>query len=593
VVADFGIARAMSTAGSERVTQAGMALGTPAYMSPEQAAGERDVDGRTDQYALASVLYEMLAGEPPFTGATMEAVLVQRFTRPAPRVSLKRPAVPRAVDAAINTAMSRAPEDRFASMARFIAGLDAKAAPDGELDRSIAVLPFANMSGDPDNEYFSDGISEEIINALTQLPGLRVAARTSAFSFKGRNVDLRTVGDQLDVATVLEGSVRKAGGRIRITAQLIKVADGYHLWSERYDRELTDVFAIQDEIAGAIAGRLKLTLGVGAEAPRGRSPTANVEAYDLYLKGRAFFKQRGPSLLRAVECFEQACALDPGLASAYTGLADALLLMALYGMATSGDIRDRARAATTRALELDPELPSAQVVLGLYYLFVDFDRTRSAESFQRAVILDPASVDARTIQAVLDYCYIRGDRRGAEALIETVIELDPLSANARAQAGIILTWSGKFREAMSQAARGIELDPGAFYPHWAHYMAQAAGPDPSQAVASGPALLTRFGRHPWLMMALAYAAGVTGNRERAQALYDELLARSRGEYVQPVSLAITALGAGRREETFTHLREAARIRDPLLAVTVLHWPLLDSIRGTAEFAEVLRIIGWG
>lgn len=589
VVADFGIARAMSVAGSDRVTQVGLALGTPAYMSPEQAAGERDVDGRTDQYALASVLYELLAGEPPFTGATVEAILVQRFTKPAPRLSVKRPAIARAIDAAISTAMARAPEDRFPSMSGFAAALEG-AGDDGPLERSIAVLPFANMSGDPENEYFSDGISEEIINALTQLPGLRVAARTSAFSYKGRNVDLRTVGDQLDVATVLEGSVRKSAGRIRITAQLIKVADGYHLWSERYDRELTDVFAIQDEIAAAIAGKLQLTLGV--EANRGRAPTANVEAYDLYLKGRALFKQRGPALPLAVECFEQASALDPGLALAYTGLADALLVMALYGMVSTREIGERARQATTRALELDPDLPSAQVVLGLYSLLVDFDRTRSAASFERAVDLDPSSVDARTIQAVLDYCYIRGDRRGAEAMIQAVIELDPRSANARAQAGIILTWSGKFDEAMAQAARGIEFDPGAFYPYWAHYIAQAAGPNPAQAVAAGPALLARFGRHPWLMMAMAYAAGRSGQRERAEALHAELLGRSQGEYVQPVALAISALAAGKSAESFAHLSEAARVKDPLLAVTILHWPLFDAIRGSAEFDQVLRSIGW-
>ena len=274
VVADFGIARAVKAAGSERMTATGLAIGTPAYMSPEQAAGERDVDGRSDLYALASVLYEMLAGEAPFTGATPDVILLQRFTQPPPKITTKRPGIPRAIEAAICTAMARAPEDRFPTVERFVASLEAKAgAPDADLDRSIAVLPFANMSGDPENEYFSDGVSEEIINALAQLPRLRVAARTSAFSFKGKNVDLRSIGDQLNVATVLEGSVRKAGGRIRITAQLSNVADGYQLWSERYDRELTDIFAIQDEIATAIAEKLKATLGVSGEGRLVRPPT--------------------------------------------------------------------------------------------------------------------------------------------------------------------------------------------------------------------------------------------------------------------------------------------------------------------------------
>ncbi|HSB54554.1 MAG TPA: protein kinase, partial [Gemmatimonadales bacterium] len=396
IVADFGIARAVHAAGSERITLTGMSVGTPAYMSPEQSAGERDVDGRSDLYALASVLYEMLAGEPPFTGATVEAMLVQRFTRTAPRVATKRPNVPRAIDAALATAMARAPEDRFSTVADFAAALESKAGAQGAEpgERSIAVLPFANMSGDPENEYFSDGISEEIINALTQLPRLRVAARTSAFSFKGKNADLRVIGDQLSVGTVLEGSVRRAGGRIRITAQLINVADGYHLWSERYDRELTDVFAIQDEIASAIADKLKLTLAAGAEGRLARPPTANVEAYDLYLKGHALIKQRGPALLRAVEALEQALAIDPALALAHAELAEALLLMSLYGMVRPAEIAERAREGTYRALELAPRLVLGQVVLGLHSIMGEFDLNRGSAALARAVELDPLDLEA-------------------------------------------------------------------------------------------------------------------------------------------------------------------------------------------------------
>ena len=305
--------------------------------------------------------------KPPFTGATVEAILVQRFTQPPPRITKKRPSVPHGIEAALYKAMARAPEERFSTVERFIASLDAPRAPAADLDRSIAVLPFANISGDPENEYFSDGISEEIINALTQLKGLRVAARTSAFSFKGKNVDLRSVGEQLNVATVLEGSVRRAGGRIRITAQLVNAADGYHLWSERYDRELTDIFAIQDEIASAIAEKLKLTLGVGAERQLVRAPTASVEAYDLYLKGHAFVKQRGLALLRAAESLEQAIALDPDFALAHAELAQALVLMSLYGIVFPADISDRARRATERALQLEPSLVATQIALALYF----------------------------------------------------------------------------------------------------------------------------------------------------------------------------------------------------------------------------------
>jgi TolB-like protein/Tfp pilus assembly protein PilF len=448
------------------------------------------------------------------------------------------------------------------------------------------------MSGDPENEYFSDGISEEIINALSQLPGLRVAARTSAFSFKGKNLDLRTVGEQLNVATVLEGSVRRAGGRIRITAQLINVADGYHLWSERYDRELTDIFAIQDEIATAIAGKLKVTLGVGSDRQLVRAPTASVEAYDLYLRGHAFVKQRGLALLRAADCLEQAIALDPDFALAHAELAEALTLMSLYGIVFPADIAERARRAASRALELDPGLVATQIALALYYHIVEFDRARTTAAYARAIALDPMDVDARTFQATFDFCYIHGDHERAQAQLLGVIESDPLSAVARGQAGIVLAFGGKLVEAEAQARRGIALDPHAFYSHWALLHALMLGPGPAAAVDAGRVMLAQFGRHPWLMMGVAFACGAAGQHDRAEAIYSELAARARGEYVQPVSLAVSALGAGRRDLALQHLREAGRIRDPMLAATGLHGPMFPSIRHDPEYIAILKEIGW-
>ena len=593
VVADFGIARAVKAAGAERMTEVGMAIGTPAYMSPEQSAGERDLDGRSDLYALASVLYEMLAGEAPFTGATADAILVQRFTQPPPKITRKRPNVSRAIEAALCTAMARAAEDRFATVDGFVAALAAKSVvADAELDRSIAVLPFANISGDPDNEYFSDGISEEIINALTQLPGLRVAARTSAFSFKGKNLDLRSVGEQLNVATVLEGSVRRAGGRIRITAQLVNVADGYHLWSERYDREMTDIFAIQDEIASAIAEKLKLTLRVTAEGQLVRPPTASVEAYDLYLKGHALVKQRGLALVRAAECFEQAIALDPRFALAQAELAEALVLMSLYGIVMPAEIRDRASKATSRALELEPELVASQIALALYSIIVEFDRAAATAAFARAREIDPADVDARQFQAAFDLCYVQGAHERAQAQLLDVIESDPLSAVARGQASIVLAFGGKHEEAAAQARRGVELDPGAFYPRWALLHALMLGSNPAAGVQEGRQMLAQFGRHPWLMMGVAFACGAAGEREKAEAIYAELAARARGEFVQPITLAVAALGAGRKDLAFEHLREAARIRDPMLAATALYGPMFPSIRHEPEYVAILRELGW-
>ena len=592
LVADFGIARALSVTGSERMTVSGMALGTPAYMSPEQAAGEMDIDGRSDLYALASVLYEMLAGEPPFTGPTVESVIAQRFTRAAPRVTVKRAGVPRAVEAAIAVALARAPEDRFATMERFQAALTSKVPAHGEegVERSIAVLPFVNMSGDPANDFFSDGMSEEIINALTQLRDLRVAARTSAFSFKGKNVDLREIGDQLGVATVLEGSVRHSGNRIRITAQLTSVADGYHLWSERYDRELTDVFAIQDEIANAIATKLRIAVDRSAELVK--PATGNVDAYSLYLKGRALELQRGPALISAVECFEQAVALDPAYAAAYAELAKSLLLLSQWGMRHPRETLVRASAASARALELDPTLDQVHVAHALLAFCVEYDREGAARAWARAVELDPADPEARALRAAYDLAYARGSFRDAVHEIEVAVASDPLNVNLRAHLALILGWAGDHVAAEREAQHAIKLGPNVFYAHWTLVHARALGPDPNAAVAAATAMLSTFGRHPWPMMALALASGAAGRRDMADAVYTELDARSRTEYVQPMVLAVAALGAGRREEVFHALREAVAIRDPFFALLAQYWPPLARARAEPEFVQILRGIGW-
>jgi serine/threonine-protein kinase len=590
LIADFGIARVRDS--NTRITQAGYQVGTPAYMSPEQAAGEPDLDGRSDLYALASVVYEMLSGETPFTGATAEAILVQRFSQTPPRLGLKRPGVPRAVEAAIAGALQRAPEDRFPTVERFLAALRAKEpAPSGTA--SIAVLPFANMSGDPENEYFSDGISEEIINALTQLPGLRVAARTSAFSFKGKQQDLRAIGEQLGVGTVLEGSVRRAGGRLRITAQLINVADGYHLWSERYDRELTDVFAIQDEIAAAIAARLELTLRVDAAGGRlVKPPTANVEAYDHFLRGHALMNSRGPALVGGVVAFEQAIALDPRFAAALAELAETLTLSALYGLSHPAKVRARAGEAAAQALAGDPGHARAHLAVGLVALMLEFDREKAARALDRAAELEPQNPDVRSTRGIVAMSYIRGDPDSAEAEIRIALANDPLSALAHSQLAMSLTWAGRYQGAEAEAETAIRLDPNAFYPRWTLIFPLALGGGPERALAMAPELLARFGRHPWVLMASGLANLALGRRDIASALADELEARSRSEFVGPGVLATLAMSAGRKADLWRHLRQATEIRDPLWAVAAPHSSLFAPVRQEPEFQALLRQLGW-
>lgn len=593
LVADFGIARASAGPGDLRLTRAGLSVGTPLYMSPEQASGEPDFDGRSDLYSLACVLFEMLAGQPPFTGGTPEAVLVQRFTRAPPRLSATRPGIPAGIEAALYRAMARDPADRFETMTHFATALTAPSdAPPARGDKSIAVLPFACMSPEMDTEYFGDGVAEEIINALTQLPGLKVAARTSSFSFKGKNEDLRQIGEKLGVNTVLEGSVRRAGNRIRVTAQLIEVATGYHLWSERYDRELTDIFAIQDEIANGIADKLKVTLTPGAVEPLVRPGTANVDAYDIHLKARSAMRHRGSELWKAIDGFEQAIALDPAFALAHAGLAQALTLAIFWGLTPSIKVRDRAMTAADRALSLDPLLPEAHHAIGFTALLIEYDRDKAGRSWERAIEIDPNNPESHILRGMFDLTYVRRDGLAAERELRAAIAQDPESAYAHTSLAVSLSFSGRSAESLALADRAIELDGSSFYARWARMMAQALLGYHDEVLASASRMGERFGRHPWILMAISLAAGITGKEDTAEAVYNEVMGRATLEYVQQPILAVAALNAGRRDEAFAHLHQAVWERDALMASLALGWPGFASIRGTPEFDSVLQEMGW-
>src|SRR5438477_397380 len=458
LVTDFGIARAVSAASLEPLTIDG-AVGTPAYMSPEQASQSPQLDGGSDIYILGCTRYERLTGSVPFTGPTAQAVMARHLLDVVPPIRSVRPTVRHALEQAVLTALAKVPADRFATAGQFARALNApeEVTLDGEGGESIAVLPFANLSGDPDFEYFSEGIAEEIINALTQLPGLRVAARTSSFAIRGQGIDLAEVGVKLKVGTVLVGSVRRAGNRLRISAQLVKVADGYHLWSERYDREMPDVFAIQDEIAKAIANRLRVTLGEDG-APLVTPATGNLDAYHLYLKGRYYLAQRGLGLKKALECFDQALALDPQYALAYAGLADACTVLAQYGLAPPNVLRPRARAAVQKALHLAPDLAEVYCASGALGFICDWDWPRAARDLRRAVELNPRYVAAR--QWLSYYLvFIEGRLEEGVAHAQRAVELDPLAPLLVMQLGMTLMGAGRYEEAAAPLKRaGDEHD---------------------------------------------------------------------------------------------------------------------------------------
>jgi serine/threonine protein kinase/Flp pilus assembly protein TadD len=474
MVTDFGIARALSGEG-ESLTQTGLSLGTPAYMSPEQASGEHGIDGRSDIYSLGCMLYEMLAGEPPFTGPTVQAVIVKRFTELVRPVRALRSEVPEEIERALLRALARAPGERFATAADFSQALSlgTRTPPDGapttvvtashRAVHSIAVLPFADMSPAKDQDYFCEGIAEEIINALTKLDALQVASRSSAFAFKGKNQDIRQVGEQLNVATVMEGSVRKAGNRLRITAQLIKVSDGYHLWSERYDRDLEDVFAVQDEIAANIVKALRVVLTEEQRRAIERPHTGNVEAYEFYLRGRQYFYQfREKGLQFARRMFSRAIEIDPSYARAYAGIADCSSQLYKYWDASSANL-EQAESASRKALELAPDLAEAHAARG-FALTLGGSHDEANREFETAIQLDP-----KLYEGYLYYAngrFAEGNLAEAARLFDRAAAVRTEDYQAHGLAG--LCYAGLHREAEARAAferagraaeRHLELNP--------------------------------------------------------------------------------------------------------------------------------------
>ena len=403
MVMDFGIAKAVSAAGSETLTQTGMMVGTPAYVSPEQAAGETNLDGKSDQYSLAVVVYEMITGERPFAGATPQAIMAKRFSETPRPLRTVRSSVPESVEKAVSRAMSTDGTSRYATTAQF-----GQALASGSVEtptntatipvapvsaaKSVAVLPFANQSADPENEYLTDGIADEIISALTKIQSLRVTSRTSAFAFKGKNEDISEIGHKLKVSTVLEGSVRRHGNKLRVTAQLVNVADGSNLWSERYDREIEDIFAIQDDISQAIVKALRVILTEGEKKQIEKARVVDVKAYDYYLRGRQYFHHfRRKSLEFARQMFNRAIEIDPYYARAYAGVADSCSILYTYFDARESNLR-QADAASRKAIDLEPELAEAHVARGLAMSMAkQFDVAES--EFDQALRLDPKNFE--------------------------------------------------------------------------------------------------------------------------------------------------------------------------------------------------------
>ena len=597
LVADFGIGKALSAVEGDAFTQVGMSVGTPAYMSPEQAVGEA-VDGRSDLYSLGCVLYEMLVGEPPFTGPSVQAVIAKRFVQTPADVTALRDGIRRPVARALQKALARTPIDRYDTAAEFVIAMqEAEAAPIAARsaipERSIAVLPFTNMSTDPENEYFADGITDELLTALSQIGDLTVAGRSSSFSFKGHKHELRYVAEQLKVRTVLEGQVRRSGKRVRVTAQLTDAGDGYQLWSEKYDREIEDVFALQDEIAAAIAGKLKTTLTLGTAA-RAQRATHSIEAYEWYLKGRAMLARRGKSLLEGVACMESALALDPEYGLAWAGIAEAHVILGYYGLITPELARARAVPAAEKAVQFAPDVGDAQCALGITLLMFDYeDRPRAARAFERGMALGPAAQGATWFYQF----YIAGACGRIQAGVEEmrgVIARDELSPYLHGTFAILLA-SGRIREAPESAVRAIGLEPDAFLSHFAHQVAAASVGDWTRSLAAGEALFALGGRTPAPLVFHAQALNRTGDVAGARAVQAELITLTNHGERAPWALACVAAELGDTDHAVSWARDAVRRRDPtnLAFVHQLAEQALRALDVWPELEAAMRLPAYG
>ena len=585
VVADFGIARAISAAIDGTVTQPGIAIGTPTYMSPEQSLGEA-VDGRTDIYSLGCVLFEMLTGDVPFHAPTAVAMLARKMSDEAPAVRPRRD-VPDPVDALVRRALAREVEERLQTATEFMETLDAAREGAPAFDRvlgmahSIAVLPFVNLSADKDNEYFSDGLAEDIINALTKVSDLRVIARTSAFAFRDTDRDLRTIGERLSVGTILDGSVRRAGNRIRVTAQLIRVADASHLWSERYDREMTDIFAVQDDISQGIANALKVRF-----VPP-RRDTDNVEAFQDLLKGLYWYQRYTPeSLAKAKEAFERALAHDPHYAPAYAGLAVFYSGLGALGIERMVEMAPLAKAAAEQALAIDPTLSEAHSVLGWIAGAVAYDWKRAEHHFHAAMATHPVPPLVRVRHALY---FLTPVRRFAEAVeqYQRALETDPLSMMVHFGLAFALYCQREYDRAIEHAARAVDLYPDYWLVHFAMGLALSQKGALQEAIASLEATVRLSPSFTLAAGFLAAAYARANEQHHADRVIASVEERSARQYVSPACFGVYYAAVGQPDAMFPFLEAAVAERDPYLTRMDAE-PYFEPFRSDRRYRDLLK-----
>jgi len=599
-IMDFGIAK---LAGEATITRTGSSIGTVAYMSPEQASG-RTVDHRTDIWSLGVLLYEMLTGRRPFGGNYDQAIVYAIMNDTPHPPSIIQRAVPGVLDRIIMKAMAKAPAERYLSasemrvaieeyarsiaagpdIASFTSGVDQGRLP------SIAVLPFKDMSPQKDQDYLCEGIAEELLNALVQIEGLRVAARTSSAQFKDKAVNVQAIGRELGVQSVLEGSVRKSGDRLRITAQLINVEDGYHLFSEKYDRAADDVFAIQDEISLAIVDKLRVKLLRDEKSKLVKRHTESEEAYRLYLQGRYFWNRRHEGgVQRGLEYFQKAIAIDPEYALPYSGTADCYFSLGFFDFLAPKVAFGKCKEAALKAVELDPDLAEAHASLGNASFYFDWDWPAAEAEFRHAIGLNPNYATVRYFYGM--FLTAAGRFDDAVAQERRAMELDPIQPTIRAAQAFTLRLADRNDEAIATSRASIEFDPN-FFVSWLNlgqeYALIGKFVEAEEAVRKADDLAV--GTSTLILLILGWVLKLAGKRDEARSIYDRVLELSKSKYASAQLIAISYWLFDEKDAAFEWLERAIDERD--------HWVcyskyLFDmrGMRSDPRFKALLKKVG--
>jgi serine/threonine protein kinase/tetratricopeptide (TPR) repeat protein len=604
-ILDFGVAQvtqhASSTNDTTRTQRHDHGWGTLAYMSPEQIGGE-EVDRRSDLFSFGTILYEMLAGRHPFQRESSVATMAAILTENPAVIGSVNPAVSSGLDRIVQRCLKKSVSERFQSAREIRFALEAvrdvehrtstarrRETSRGRDEPSIAVLPFADMSPGKDQESLCDGIAEELISAFTQIGGLRVAARSSAFQFKGQARDARQIGHLLNVGTVLDGSVRKQDNHLRITVEFIDAQNGYQIWSKRFDREMEDVFVVQDEIAASVVKTLQTELAT-TQIPVVAPHTRDLHAYTHYLEGRYHWNKRTEEELRkSVECFKQAVERDPRYAVAHAGMSDAYVTLGTYGAIAPAEAIAQANETLRKALDLDDALAEAYACRGCLRSVFEWLWADAERDFRRALELNPSYATAHQWYAI-NHLVPLGRFDEAVDQLQQAIDLDPLALVTRMSLGMTSYFAARYDDAIETLLRTIQLDNGFGMAHAFLGAAYLERSRPNEARDQIEAALRICGRTPEIVATLGDLQARTGDVENARASLQELTRASANRYVSPGRVAQVHVGLGEHTLALARLEEAVAEHAADIAWLAVR-PVFASLRGEPRFLALLGRLG--